>query len=69
MIINGISLMGMILGALLFVHSVVRDNKNNVARCVRCGEKDPFLMLLFKSKTLRLCKECYDEEIDQDLAG
>ena len=68
MIIDGISLMAIIFGALVVVHSMLTDSKNKNALCVKCGKEDLFPMLLFKAKTLRLCKKCYDEEIDQELA-
>ncbi|MFB0502758.1 MAG: hypothetical protein ACETWE_02905 [Candidatus Bathyarchaeia archaeon] len=38
-------------------------------RCAGCGRKD--LILMFSSildENMRVCKRCYDEEIDQMLA-
>ena len=39
------------------------------ARCARCDRED--LLLMFSSildEDIRVCKRCYDEEIDQMLA-
>lgn len=39
-------------------------------RCVICGKKELFLMLRYiKGKTPRLCKRCYDKEIDEELGA
>jgi len=45
-----------------------RNMAGNV-RCARCGRED--LLLMFSSildENMRVCKRCYDEEIDQTLA-
>ena len=37
-------------------------------RCAICGKKELFLMFRYtKGKTPRLCKRCYDKEIDEEL--
>jgi hypothetical protein len=39
-------------------------------KCGICGKKELFLMLRYvKSKAPKLCKRCYDKEIDGELTA